>query len=113
MKKLDIFILCTVLLIALIFGIVFFILFNGNGSVAVISVNGSEYATLPLNKDTELVVLTEYGTNTVVVENNTVYIKDADCPDKLCVKMGSATETKTVICLPHRLSVSIETEGGR
>ena len=111
MKKLDIIILASILALSLTFTAVFFFVFNGKGAVAVVTVDGDEYARLPLSDDTELVVSTNYGTNTVIVQNEQVYIKDADCPDKICVKTGRASETKTIICLPHRLTVQIETEG--
>ena len=78
------------------------------GKTVIVTVDGEEYATLPLDEDTTLEVKTERGYNLVVVEDGRVYVKEADCPDKLCVKSGEATELKTVVCLPNRVTVSIE-----
>lgn len=46
--------------------------------------------------------------NVLIVENGAVYIKDADCPDKLCVKQGKITKAgQSIICLPNKLVVRI------
>ena len=110
MKKLDLVLLCSVLTASAILGAVFFFALRGTGDVAVITVNGKEYARLPLSQNTSFTVSTEYGVNTVVVQDEHVYIKDADCPDRICVKTGYASEAKTVVCVPHKLTVSIESE---
>lgn len=107
-RKNDIILLCSVLLISAVVFTVCLFLSDSNTDVAVITVDGEEYARLPLNKDTQLVIETKYGTNTVVTENGQVYITDADCPDKTCVKTGCADKLKPIVCLPHRLTVSIE-----
>ena len=111
MKKNDVILLFSVLLLcAIIFG-VFYLVLDKNASVAVVTVDGEEYAILPLDEDTELLVSTDAGTNLVVVENGKVFVREADCPDKLCVKAGHADEMRTIVCLPHRLTVTLE-DGG-
>lgn len=109
-RKNDIILLISAVLVSAIAFTVCFFLFNGDKSFAVITVDGEEYARLPLSKDTQLVIETEYGKNILVIENGKVYISDADCPDKTCVKTGCADKLKTIVCLPHRLTVSIESE---
>ena len=108
MKRNDILLLCGVIVIAaIIFAICFAVIGNG-GAYAVITVDGEEYARLPLNEDSQLEVITQYGKNTVTVKDGKVSVTDADCPDKICVSTGTATELKTVVCLPHKLTVSVE-----
>ena len=35
-------------------------------------------------------------------------MKDADCPDKICINMGTIRKKgQTIICLPHKLVVEI------
>lgn len=109
-RKNDIILLCSVLLLsAAVFAFCLF-WFKGNEEFAVVTVDGEEYARLPLSEDTQLVIETEYGTNILIIENGQAYISDADCPDRTCVKTGRADKLKTVVCLPHRLTVSIEAE---
>ena len=54
----------------------------------------------------------EGGYNTVVIEDGTVRVESADCPDQTCVKMGTLkSEHLPLVCLPHRLIVRFA-EGG-
>ncbi len=46
------------------------------------------------------------GTNTVVIENGEIYISEANCPDKTCVRMGKLKSADLpVVCLPHKLII--------
>lgn len=50
----------------------------------------------------------EGGYNNVVIKDGAVYLENADCPDKLCVKTGRISKTgETIVCLPHRVVVEI------
>ena len=110
MKKLDFVLLFCVLALALILFCVFFFALDGTGEIAVVTVDGVEYARLPLDTDTELTIKTDNGENLLVVEDGKVYIKNADCPDKTCVKTGYADEMKSIVCLPHKVTVTVEEE---
>jgi hypothetical protein len=47
--------------------------------------------------------------NVMIVEDNSINIIDADCPDKICVNHSSIeNEGETIICLPHKLVVEIK-----
>ncbi len=108
MKKNDIILLfCILIFSAILFCVLFFAL-NGHGAVAVIRIDGEEYARLPLNEDTELSVVTEHGTNLVVIKEGQAFISDADCKDRVCVRTGVASEMRSVVCAPHRLTLTIE-----
>ena len=113
MKKKDILLFLSIIISSVIAFVALWLILSQNGDIAVISVNGEEYARLPLNEDTELLVSTEYGENLVVVEDGEVYILEADCPDKVCVKTGTANAMKSVVCAPHRLTVTVETEAAK
>lgn len=108
MKKNDLILLCALLASAAILLALFAFLFLGKGSEVVVRVDGKEYARLPLAKDSELVISTEYGSNTLVIKDGKAYISEASCPDLVCVHTGHADELKSIVCLPNRLTVSIE-----
>lgn len=108
MKKNDLILLCALLASAAILLALFAFLFLGKGSEVVVRVDGKEYARLPLAKDAELVISTEYGSNTLVIKDGKAYISEASCPDLVCVHTGHADELKSIVCLPNRLTVSIE-----
>jgi hypothetical protein len=109
MRKSDIILLCSVLLTALaIFGVcAAFTL--GKGETVVVRVDGEEYVRLPLGEDTELLIEgVNGGTNLLVIKDGKAYISEATCPDLVCVHTGSADELKSIVCLPNRVTVSIE-----
>ena len=46
------------------------------------------------------------GYNLIKIENGTIYISEADCPDQTCVKMGKLkSDYLPIVCLPHKLIV--------
>lgn len=103
MKKGDFAVVILTVVLAL-----FYILMPSKGSVAAVYVNGELYKKLPLSKDTQLVIESEFGTNTVVIEKNTVRIINADCPNKQCELQTVSKAVHSIVCLPNRLSVIIE-----
>ncbi len=49
------------------------------------------------------------GYNTIQVEEGQIGIIDANCPDKICERMGMIhTSTFPIACLPHKLLVEIK-----
>jgi len=82
--------------------------FKGDtGRTVRITANGTEY-TYELDDDREIAVETDLGTNIVVIEEGFVYVREADCPDKICVHHVRINKTgETIVCLPHRLVVEI------
>lgn len=85
---------------------------SGEGTVAVITVDGKEYRRIDLSRVREsydLVVETEWGTNTVHVSPGAISVTEADCPDRICVQRGAITTGGIpIICMPHRLVIEIE-----
>lgn len=108
-RKNDILIALMFIGIALI-GICLFSLFGTEGDYAVISVDGHEVERYSLSADTEKDIVTEGGKiNRLIIEDGKAYISHADCPDKICVSHRKISkEGETIICLPHKLVVSIE-----
>ena len=46
--------------------------------------------------------------NTVRVAAESISIKEANCPDQICVRWGSIDKPgQTIVCLPHRVVVKI------
>ena len=107
MKKVDVILLVSILLCAFAVFTVFAVNLYGKGDQVVIKIDGEEYARLPLEKDTEILIESEYGTNLLVIKNRKAYIKEASCPDLICVKSGNADELKSIVCLPNKVTVSI------
>ena len=45
------------------------------------------------------------GKNTVLVEKGKISMKEAKCPDKLCVKTGC---NYPIVCLPNKVVITVE-----
>ena len=83
------------------------------GEVADVYVSGKLYASLPLNRDTELTVTTEKGTNVVTVSDGKVFISRADCKGQDCVAAGKISKKGSAIaCLPHEVKIVVRGETG-
>ena len=108
--KRDIMLIATLIIVgAAAFLIINFVV-KKDGITAAVKVDGNIVYMLPLDKNASVTVEGyQGGSNTVVIENGTVYMKDADCPDKLCEKTGKISKNgETIVCLPHRVVVEIQ-----
>ena len=94
------------------FGLIFWLGTNHSDRYVSIQVDGVEEKKIPLNGSTEgkeYKITSKFGMNIVVIEKEGVYIREADCPDKLCIHQGKITKPGIpLVCLPHRLLVTIE-----
>ncbi len=83
---------------------------NGkDGKLLKVSVNGREICTLSLDEDTEYEIQGFISKNILIIENGGARMKEAGCPDKLCVKQGEISKAgESIICLPNRIIVSVE-----
>ena len=102
MRKGDI----ALIIIAVIF-LVLWLIPKPQGGIVTISVNGDIYKEVSLNSDREIQVETEFGKNTVVIENGEVYISNTNCPNRLCQNDKISKGGESIVCLPNRLSVTI------
>lgn len=110
MKKNDIILIVTILIIA-IGGIVYYTISKKDGADVVIYVDGEKYETLELNKDQEFSIKDDDGTviNTLVIEDNAAYMKEATCPDHICIYQAKISKTgESIVCLPHQVVIMIE-----
>ncbi len=103
MKKGDFAIIGAVAIIMLTW-----ILMANKGTAAAIYVDGKLYKRMPLDKDAAIVVESEWGTNTVVIQDKTVKITDADCDNKDCERSTISKTQHSLVCLPNRLTVIVE-----
>lgn len=111
-KKRDIIFIGVLLVVALIAFFVVDKFIKKDGNKVVIKVDREIVKIVNLT-DTNNIIVNGYdgGTNTVVIENGTVYMTEADCPDKICVNTGKISKIgETIVCLPHRVVVEIQGE---
>lgn len=87
------------------------------GALRLSVIQGDSRLDLPLREGVSWTRRIEDGTggyNVLEVDGTRVRIREANCPDLLCVSTGWIDRPgQTIVCLPHRLVVRIEgAEGG-
>ena len=103
----DIVLLATVILLCVVVTVLLVTSREGGLAVEIVS-DGEVVKTMELKNDAEYEVVTDRGTNLVVIEDGQVTVKEADCPDKVCVNHKPVSMTgETIICLPHKLVIEI------
>ena len=106
--KNDILLVAALLLVALAaWGLLR--LTRARGAEAVVTVDGAAVAALPLSEDAVLTVGEGQGfSNVIEVSGGRVRVRDADCPDRLCVRTGWVSrDGESIVCLPHKLVVTV------
>ena len=78
------------------------------GGRAVVIRNGKEVASYPLNIDREVRLENGKDYNILVIKDGYAYIKEASCPDKICVNNTKKKYNgETLVCLPNKTTVKI------
>ena len=112
-RKTDI-ILAAVVILAAICAVFAVRATRAHGADVVVTVDGEEQFRVPIDEDCERDIVTDLGTNHLSVSGGIARVTEADCPDLICVRAysgGISHEGETIICLPHRLVVSVEGGG--
>lgn len=82
-----------------------------NGALLEVRVDGQIQAVYPLHQNRTVTIQGVGGTNLLVIENGKASITEADCPDALCVRMGSISKSgQSIVCLPHKVVAEVVTE---
>lgn len=99
---------CLILALALV-GVILLLVMqsrSGEGSYAIVQVNGVEISRHSLHK--EGVFPVNGGTNILEIKDGRARLTNADCPDKLCVRQGWIQYTgQCITCLPNKLTVTL------
>lgn len=106
--KNDIILAVIVIAVAAV-GLLLLNIFKTEGSFAVVKIDGKETERYPLSVNTEVVIETGgNGRNTLVIEDNKAFMKDANCPDKICEGHSKISyKGETIVCLPHKVVIEI------
>jgi len=88
---------------------------SGDGKVVMVTVDGEEYASLPLEEDNELIIKNRDGhTNLLIIKDGEAYVAEADCSNQVCVDTGKIKEEgELIVCLPHKVVITIENNKDR
>ena len=90
------------------------LLFQKEGTMIRVTVDGEEYGTYPLSEDAEVEIRTGKNgeqLNRLVIKDGVAYVETATCPDGICAAHKPIShDGESIICLPHKLSVEVRGE---
>lgn len=108
MKKKDLILICSVLVLAAAFWLVpraVGLFGNSKEQKLRITVSGEEYGTYSLEEDQ---VIKVGDTNVCEIKDKKVSMISADCPDQLCVHQRTIQlQGETIVCLPNKVVLEI------
>ncbi len=84
---------------------------HSSGNFVSIRQNGETIHTLPLNKNQTITITKGTFTNTITIQDGTAYVSHSNCKNQVCVhSRGISTPGQSIVCLPHRLTLTIQGE---
>lgn len=108
MKKKDIILIISIMIIAMGTILVNKMLNSGKSDMVEIYVNNKLYKELPIDENKKIEINSGKNKNIVYIHDNGVEISHANCQDKVCVKTGFIKNPgESIVCLPHRVNIEI------
>ena len=79
---------------------------------AIVEQDSKELMRLPLSEPGEYRISDGDSYNVIEITEGGVRMKEADCPDQICVSRGLIQKSgQSIVCLPHRLVIRLEQLG--
>ena len=111
-RKADLILVGFVLLTALVLALTVSRTKTVPDAKARITVDGEVYGIYDLAEEQEIAIEQEDGINRLMIENGSIHMVEADCPDQYCIRQGTINkERQTIVCLPHKVVVEIISDG--
>ena len=86
---------------------------KAGGTDVRVTLDGDTYGIYSLAEDRTITIEKDGHTNVIVIEDGTVHMESSTCKNQICVKHGAISkDNETIVCLPNRVVVRIESEGG-
>ncbi len=81
------------------------------GSNITITVDGAEYGTYSLLEEQTITIENEGALNIIEIKDGEAYMKEASCPDQLCVDQNEISYDKeSIICLPNKVVITVNSD---
>nr|AHF26182.1 hypothetical protein [uncultured bacterium Contigcl_1787] len=109
-KKAVVIAVCTAALLA---AVCIILLNRPHGDIVLIKQDGKVLYTLDLSKEKNREIVVEYKgrRNVIAIEDGDIFMKQADCPDHICIHTGKLSGGAPIICLPNRLVIEYDERG--
>lgn len=81
------------------------------GSYIVITVDGEEYGTYSLLEEQTITIGEGDTINIIEIKGGKAYMKEASCPDQLCVDQNEISfDKESIICLPNKVVITVTSD---
>ena len=78
------------------------------GSNILITVDGEEYGTYSLLEEQTIMIGEGDTVNVIEIKGGKAYMKDASCPDQLCMDQNEISfDKESIICLPNKVVITV------
>lgn len=78
------------------------------GSNIVITVDGKEYGTYSLLEEQTITIGEGETINIIEIKDGKAYMREASCPDQLCVDQNEISfDKESIICLPNKVVITV------
>ena len=105
LKKMDIILVLTIVLIAIGGLIVYGMLGKKDAATVMVEVDGEVFGEYALYEEREVLI---HDTNILIIQNGEANMYEADCPDQICVDhIPISKNGETIVCLPNKVVVTI------
>lgn len=115
LKKGDYFLIASITIFSVLALVVFSLMPQAGSKELLVKVDGKvqfQYKLRPGLESDFYQIVPYKGHNKLEIQGDRVRMLESDCDDQICVHQGWISEPgETIICLPHRVSVSIVGEG--
>ena len=104
----DCLLIASILFFSLIFVFVYYRM-SSPGKTVIVYVDGEKIAGFSLDEDTEYEIEGyDGGRNVLVISDGYAFMKEASCPDRLCMNQGRISRNgQMIVCLPNRVVLKI------
>ncbi|HHS12402.1 MAG TPA: NusG domain II-containing protein [bacterium] len=84
-------------------------LHHSPGSHALVFQENRLQYRVPLNIDNRIEVRGPSGSSVIRIQNGQVWVEEAPCPHRVCMRMGRISLSgEVIVCVPNRLLIRIE-----
>ena len=78
------------------------------GSNILITVDGEEYGTYSLFEEQTITIGEGDTQNVIEIKGGKAYMREASCPDQLCVDQNEISfDKESIICLPNKVVITV------
>ena len=108
-KKRNDIILAVVMILVAAAGFLWYNLAKEEGGAVMLIQDGKEVQSFSLNDEVEYLIETEDDSyNLLVIRGGKAFMKEASCPDQICVNHRPVSNVgETIVCLPNEIVIKV------